>query len=64
MTGGELVGQFPLHTNLEGMARCMGCLSDGELLQQADDKHIKGRGMTKAPAGEKDVAQASLRARH
>ena len=57
MTSGEVVGQFPLHTNLEGMARCLGCLSDGEILQQADDEHIKGRGMTKAP--EKDVTQVS-----
>ena len=35
------------------MARCLGCHSNGELLQWADDKHIEGGGTSEAPAGRK-----------
>ena len=34
--GREVGGQLMLHTNLQGMARYLACLSDGELLQRAD----------------------------
>ena len=62
--GREVGGKFPLHTNLEGMAWCLGCLSDGELLERADDQHIKSSGASETPAGDENVARASLRARH
>ena len=42
--GREIGGQLTLHPNLQGVARCLGCLCNGELLQRADDVNVKCSG--------------------
>ena len=53
-----------LNSNVECVARSMGCLMKGELLKWGSDVDIQGGWAALAPDGEKDVGRSREGVRH
>ena len=51
-------GQLALNTNIECVARSMGCLVKGVLLYRRNDMDIQGCWAAPTPDGEKDVGMS------